>query len=70
MLIVEGLWLYKEMCCYMSEVGWRFLEKEDDRIAEYIITYRKKTLLATSLGVKLGEFEVIEEVKKTANPPF
>ena len=70
MLIVEGLWLYKEMCCCMSVVGWRFLEKEDDRIAEDIITYRKKTLLATSLRVKLWEFELIKEVKMTANPPF
>lgn len=70
MLIVEGLWLHKEMRCCMSEIGWRFLEKEDDRIAEYITTYREKTLQAKSLGVKLGEFEVIKEEKKTANPLF
>lgn len=32
------------MCCCMPQVGWRFLEKEGDRIAEYVITHRKKIL--------------------------
>lgn len=49
MLIVEGFWLCKEMWC-MSEAGWGFSEKEDDQIAEYIITYKKKNLLGHIFG--------------------
>lgn len=69
MLIVEGFWLCKEMWC-MSEVGWGFSEKEDDRIAEYIMAYGKKPCLATSLEVKLEELEVIELAKNDSKPTF